>query len=413
MKQVTAILLGAGQRGNAYADYALQHPNEFKIVGVAEPRAERLQEFCLKHGISAENSAADWSELLSRPKMADCVLVCTQDQMHCLPVVQSLQKGYHVLCEKPMSPSIDEIERMTAQAKQSQRILSVCHVLRYSPFFSKVKQLLDEGAIGKLISIQHIESVGYWHAAHSFVRGNWRKSEETSPMILAKCCHDLDILLWLAGSHCTHVSSFGGLSHFKAENAPEGAPLRCTDGCKHRDDCPFYAPRFYLEHPKAVSDNFVSVLTSDTTNEGILQALQNGPYGRCVYRCDNDVVDNQVVNLLFENGVTVGMTMCAFTKNCERVINLMGTKAQLRGNMEKGELELLDFASGHTTIIKLNMPTTGHSGSDSAMMKDFVTLVQSDTISSRSDASLSAESHIMALAAEQSRLKYGQPIALR
>ena len=233
MKQVTAVVIGAGQRGaDVYAAYALNFPNELKIVGVAEPLDDRRAEFAKLHGISDENCFNTWEELLGKERFADCALVCTQDKMHYGPVMRALELGYDVLCEKPMSPDRDELLAMGQKAADTGRILSIAHVLRYSPFFVKIKELIDEGAIGDLMTIQHIESVGYWHMAHSFVRGNWRSSKETSPMILAKCCHDMDILLWLAGSRCKSVSSFGSLKHFKAENAPKGAAKYCLENDK-------------------------------------------------------------------------------------------------------------------------------------------------------------------------------------
>lgn len=430
MKQITALLLGAGQRGaDIYADYALRFPSELKIVGVAEPRADRLSAFASRHSLPPEQCFADWRDALAQPRFADCAFVCTQDRMHCEPVLQALAKGYHVLCEKPMSPDKAELLQMRDAAQTSDKLLSICHVLRYAPFFVKIKELLDAGAIGQLISMQHIESVGYWHAAHSFVRGNWRRADETSPMILAKCCHDMDILRWLAGGRCQSVQSFGSLAHFKAENAPAGAPEFCLDGCAHRDACPYYAPRFYLEHPHAKGDGFAAVVSLDQSPEALLRALESGPYGRCVYRCDNTVVDNQIVNLLFENGVTVSMEMCAFTQKCERAINIMGSKGQLRGNMEENSLTLFDFSTGNQTQFKLHLPPGGgHSGSDTSMMKDFCAQVSAalanaqsnvpgangsaapsatGAVQTKSSAEQSVESHLMALAAEESRLQGG------
>lgn len=414
MKQVTAAIIGAGQRGaEAYASYALRFPGELKIVAVAEPRAERRALFCAAHHIPPEHSFSTWEELLAQPKLSDCVVVATQDRMHFEPVMSALEKGYHVLCEKPMSPFPGELETMRDTAARYGRILSVGHTLRYSPFFSTLKELLDGGAVGDLVSIQHMEGVGYWHAAHSFVRGNWRRKDETSPMILAKCCHDMDILLWLTGSRCKQVTSFGGLRHFNAGHAPMGAPARCTDGCPHRDACPYYAPRFYLEHAKAKTDNFVSVITTDPSPEGIMAALETGPYGRCVYRCDNDVVDHQIVNLAYENGVVASMTMCAFTETCERTITLMGTRGQIKGNMEENCIQVFDFASGRETILRPRLPVGGHSGSDTLMMREFVALVAAgDGANSRTDAAVSVESHLIALAAEESRLNGGAVIQL-
>lgn len=412
MRTVTAILLGAGQRGvDAYASYALKFPGEIKFIAVAEPRENRRKEFAALHSIAPELCFDSWEQLVAMPRLADCALVCTQDRMHTEPVVRLLRQGYHVLCEKPMAVEKQEILEMEAVAKQTGKSLTICHVLRYSPFFVEIKRLLDDGVIGDLITIQHMESIGYWHMAHSFVRGNWRDSHEASPIIMAKCCHDLDILLYLCGSHCKRVSSFGSLSHFTASHAPEGAPMRCTDGCPQRDVCPYYAPRFYLEHPKAVSDNFVHVLTMDGSPDGIIEALRTSQYGRCVYHCDNDVCDHQVVNLEYENGITASMTMSAFTAECQRTITLMGSHGQIVGNMEQNCIVVEDFTSGKKTSIHIQAPHTGHGGSDIAMMKDFIRLVQNDgAAGSRSDVSLSVEAHLIALAAEESRVRNGLPI---
>jgi predicted dehydrogenase len=300
-----------------------------------------------------------------------------------------------------------------AEKKTGAAPMRICHVLRYSPFFAEIQNLLGAGAIGQLVSIQHIESVGYWHMAHSFVRGSWRRADESCPMILAKCCHDLDLLRWLADSPCQSVSSVGSLVHFTAAHAPQDAPAYCLDGCAHRDECPYFAPRFYLEHPRAVPDGFVRAVSLDPSPEAVLEALRRGPYGRCVYRCDNDVVDNQLVNLTFANGITASLTMCAFTDRCERIINLMGSRGQLRGNLEDSTLELLDFASGSRTIRQIHTPEGGHSGSDAVMMREFLRTLRAGAADSRSSAAVSVESHLMALAAEQSRLRGGVPVRLQ
>ena len=365
MKQVTSILIGAGLRGGyVYSQYALDHPDEFKVVAVAEPDQERRELFAAKHNIPKELQYESYEELLQQDKIADCAMICTQDKMHYEPVTMALQKGYHVLCEKPMSPNKDEIVKMGAMAKKYNRILSVCHVLRYSPFFSKIKEILDEERIGRMMSIQHIEEVGYWHHAHSFVRGNWRNKEESSPMILQKCCHDMDIMLWLADSKCKKISSFGELTYFTEENAPVNAPRYCMDGCEHRDKCPFYAPRFYLEHPKAVEDGLVYAVTDQADSEHVLKELKKGPYGRCVFHSDNTVVDHQTVDIEFENQVTASFLMTAFTNQCARRIRIMGTKGELKGDMEAGTIEIIDFVSGTNDLIQLHTPSKGHSGSD-------------------------------------------------
>lgn len=424
MRQITAALIGAGLRGGrVYSAYALEHPEELKIVAVAEPDGEKRARFACEHKIPEDMQFASYEELLEREKLADCVMVCTQDRMHYKPVEGAMKKGYHVLCEKPMSCDAKEIMEMGEMPQKYGKVLSICHVLRYSLFFMKIKEMLEEGRIGKLMNIQHIEQVGYWHHAHSFVRGNWRREEETSPMILQKCCHDMDILLWLAGSPCKSISSFGGLSYFTKANAPENAAGRCTDGCAYAKRCAFYAPGFYMAHPKAVEDGLVYALSpqadpaEEEGREAVKKALEEGPYGRCVFHCDNTVVDHQVVNLMFENGVQVSFTMSAFTDSCAREIFLMGTEGQIRGNMEKGTLEYTHFLSGKTEPIDLHTPSALHSGSDMLMMKDFVRLIASaegedggggtkaaGCRRASSGAAESVDGHLMALAAESSRV---------
>ena len=405
MKKVTAVLIGAGQRGaHAYAPYALKHPEELEFVAVAEPIPERREHMQKTYHIPEENCFTSWDELVAQPRMADVALICTQDRMHFEPTMKALELGYHVLLEKPMSPDPKECLEMGAYSEKHQRVFTICHVLRYTPFFQTLKKLLQEGRIGQLISIQHNENVGYWHQAHSFVRGNWRNSKETSPMILAKSCHDMDILLWLAGDHCVSLSSFGDLTHFKKQNAPKGAPRRCTDGCPVEKECPYFAPRLYLTENTGWPTSSIS---EDVSLEGRKKALEEGPYGRCVYRCDNDVVDHQVVNMQFANDVTAAFTMCAFTNEVSRTLKLMGTKGEIRGAMEKNEIEITDFLTGEKEVITIDPSNSGHGGGDFGLMKDFLEQVrQNGQGESLTSASISVQSHLMAFAAEQSRLQH-------
>lgn len=414
MKQVTAILIGAGNRGaEAYASYALQYPNELKFVGVADPREDRREAFRKAHGIDEKYCVESWENIFEFPKFADCVLICTQDHMHMEPLGKAMEQGYDILVEKPISPVKEELIKLKEQTADYDGMVSVCHVLRYSPFFRKLKEIIDAGTIGTLINIQHMESIGFWHMAHSFVRGNWRNTAESSPIILAKTCHDFDILLWLTGKKCLSVSSFGSTKLFKAENAPEGAPKRCTDGCPHRSECPFYAPKFYLEHPRAVVDGYRKVVTMDPTTEGLMDALRNGPYGRCVYACDNDVADHQIVNLQMEDELTISFTVSAFTNECQRTITLQGSKGEIYGCMETDEIIVTDFVTGNKTIHRLNTPKVGHSGSDAAMMKELVSLIsQGRQRENISNATQAIDSHLIAFAAEESRLSGGSVVKL-
>jgi len=407
LKKVTIAVIGAGQRGDNYGNYALRHPHEVQFLAVAEPNPSRRAQFQRLHAIANEYCFVDWQDLLAQPKLADAVLICTQDKMHFAPAMRALEVGYHVLLEKPMSPHPDECIKMSKCAAEFQRIFSICHVLRHTNFFATLKQVLADGAIGRLISIQHNENVAYWHYAHSYVRGNWRNSAESSPMILAKSCHDMDILLWLAGAACVNISSFGSLTHFTAANAPQGAPDRCLDGCPVADTCAYYAPKSYLTGEAGWP---ISVISDDSSMPALLKALQEGPYGRCVYHCDNDVVDHQVVTMEFANEVTAAFTMCAFTGDVSRTIKLMGTKGEIRGivNRDTSEIEIFDFPSKAHKIITLRSEggPQGHGGGDFGVMRDFIRLVRTDDrAEGLTSAAISVQSHLMAFAAEQSRLE--------
>jgi predicted dehydrogenase len=355
---IKIALIGAGGRGQySYAPYVLNNPGEAEFVAVVEPMDRRRNEFQKRYNIPDENCFTDWNDFFKRPKMADAVIIATQDQLHYEPTVKAHEKGYHILLEKPMATTPSECKVLGELASDKKQLLSICHVLRYTDFFTKIKNLIDEGRIGKLISIQHNENVGFFHYAHSYIRGNWRNSDESAPMILAKSCHDMDILLWLSGAHCKRVSSFGELSHFRPENAPEGSAIRCSDGCAVEEECPYSALKIYLgETIKDVSgrDYFKGVVNGDIRDEAILRSLQEGPYGRCVYRSDNNVVDHQVVILEFENGVTATFNMCGFTDSLSRTIKLMGTKGQIKASMEKNEILLYDFVKDETIVFDMN-----------------------------------------------------------
>ena len=407
MKKVTAVLLGAGARGNIYARYALERPEEFEIVAAAEPDAARREAFAREFGLSPGQVFGSWEELLAEPRMADAALICTMDRMHTAPALRALELGYHVLLEKPMAPTEEECRAIAGAAERAGRVLSVCHVLRYTPFYSAVKDCVDRGELGRVVAATQTENVGYWHQAHSFVRGNWGDTRASTPMILQKCCHDTDILTWLIGQRCVRVSSYGALTHFTAQNAPEGAPARCLDGCPHSGSCPYYAPRFYLEHPKARADGFCQMLCAQATRENLLQALRTGPYGRCVYRCGNDAVDHQAVCMEFEDGAVATLMMCAFTEECNRTLHLMGTRAELWGDMERGRITVQPLG-GQPRSVPVKAPKTqyayNHSGGDYCLIRDFVRAVgENDPRRSRSSAAQSLQSHLICFAAEKAR----------
>ena len=399
-KPVTFAICGCGARGlEAYAPYQLTHPEEMKVVAGADVRPERLELLRKRFGVPAGMS--------------------TQDRQHVSAALKALDKGYHILLEKPISPDLGQCRALQEKARETGRAVVVCHVLRYTKFYAVLEDLLRRGEIGKIETIDAIEHVAYWHQAHSFVRGNWRNSSETSPMILQKSCHDMDILRWLAGAPCLKVQSFGSLDHFKAENAPQGAAPRCLDGCACKDACPYDAEKIYVTDPRTGIRGRgkgwpCAVLASEPDEDKIYAALRTGPYGRCVFHCDNNVVDHQTVNLEFEGNIHATFTMTAFTQDCRRTIKVTGTLGEIEGDMAKNALTLRRFGRPEETF-DLNEEGgqfSGHGGGDFGLMASFCRLIARGGGAGLTGVDASVESHVMALAAEASRLDGGRTIAL-
>lgn len=404
MKKITVAIIGAGARGmHAYAPYFKQHEELGKVVAVAEPHDIR-RDICVKeHNIDSKNVFKTWEDLLEKDKLADAIIIANNDESHYEPTKMALEKGYHVLLEKPMSNKLEDIVKLGELAKQyPNQVFMICHVLRYTTFFSKLKEIVDSKELGELVSIQHNENIGYWHFAHSFTRGNWRNSNETSPLILAKSCHDMDILLWLTGKQCTNISAFGHLTYMRDQSFKEGMADRCLD-CKVEERCPYSAKKLYLSDKPI----FAKVVHPVPTKENLEEALRTGPYGRCVYKCDNNVVDHMVTILEFKDDVTATFNLSAFTEECNRTIKLMFTHGEVGGNHIKNTIEIKRFENFGKNTIETITPEEvegGHGGGDYGIMKDFVNLVSTNGGEGRTSATKSVESHIMAFAAEHSRL---------
>ena len=419
-KPVTFAICGCGARGlEAYAPYQLTHPEEMKVVAGADVRPERLELLQKRFGVPAGMCFPSDEALLAQPKLADVMIVATQDRQHVPAALKALDKGYHILLEKPISPDLGQCRALQEKARETGRAVVVCHVLRYTKFYAVLEDLLRRGEIGKIETIDAIEHVAYWHQAHSFVRGNWRNSSETSPMILQKSCHDMDILRWLAGAPCLKVQSFGSLDYFKAENAPQGAAPRCLDGCACKDACPYDAEKIYVTDPRTGIRGRgkgwpCAVLASEPDEDKIYAALRTGPYGRCVFHCDNNVVDHQTVNLEFEGNIHATFTMTAFTQDCRRTIKVTGTLGEIEGDMAKNALTLRRFGRPEETF-DLNEEGgqfSGHGGGDFGLMASFCRLIARGGGAGLTGVDASVESHVMALAAEASRLDGGRTIAL-
>jgi len=402
---ITAVLFGAGLRGaDAYAPYALAHPDELKFVAVAEPDPMRRTQFATDHNIPAERQFTTWEEVVVQPKMADAVFNCTQDQMHHASGMVALKAGYDMLLEKPIANTLTETVELVKTAEENDCLLQICHVLRTTPFFSTLNDILQSGRLGDIITVEHRENVAYHHMAHSFVRGPWRNEALSSPMILAKSCHDLDILVWNMGVPVKRLQSFGSLRHFRLENAPEGATLYCTDDCPVAETCPFDACRVYLTVSKLPITSEYPNFTRESLKE-TLETEPYKPYGRCVYHCDNSVVDNQTVNMEFEDGTTVVFTMHGHSHLEGRTMRYDGTRATLRGSFtnDGDNIEIHDHLTRTTEQVEIpDTDGTGHGGGDFGIVKNFVQAINGN-IDAITDARTSLESHLMAFAAEESR----------
>ena len=397
------VLIGAGQRGMVYARYAHQKGHE--IAAVAESDPVRREIAAAEFDIPSERQFDSGAALLAEDRMGEAAIIATMDRDHYHEAIPAMEKGYHLLLEKPISPFPEETLAIEKAAERTGRHITVCHVLRYSPFFREIRKVIAEGKIGRVITIQHNENIGNWHIAHSFVRGNWRRSDLSSPLIMQKSCHDMDLLVWLTGSKCSSVASFGDLTYFRKENAPEGAAERCCD-CPLKDECRFSAYRSYLP----LAGNWpAAVLTDDQSEAGLREAIRTGPYGRCVYHCDNNVCDQQVTILKFENGVTATFNLSGFTNLMTRTMKIMGEDGEIRASEAENVIEVTRFAGNSTEkseseIIRPEQPTSGHNGGDNGIIDDFLSMMEGRDSVSATEIHESVESHMMACAAEEARL---------
>ena len=407
-RPLSLVVLGAGARGSAYADLAAKRPERARVVAVAEPRDGVRTAFAARHGVTEEHCFTDWRELLERPRLADVAIIAIHDADHVEAAVALADLGYQLLLEKPMATTEEDCDAIAEAVRRNGTALALTHVMRYTPYSVALKKILREGAIGDIVSLQHLEPIGYYHFAHSFVRGNWRREDQSSPLLLAKSCHDIDWLCDVVGRPVKRVSSFGSLTHFRPESAPEGATDRCVT-CPLESSCAFSAPRLYRIGLRkgGTKQYFTRVTTAgELTEEAVTEALAEGPYGRCVYRSDNDVPDHQVVNLEFDNAVTASFVLTAFTPLENRHTKIFGTRGQLTGDGRR--IEVYDFLTERTTVVDTSLDGSsaaeGHAGGDEAMFNAYVDALgdgRPELIVSGIDASLAG--HRVVFAAERAR----------
>ncbi len=418
-KIVTVSIIGLGGRGGeAYGRYIQKLSDKFKITHVCDVNLVRLTKYGELFDVCKENRF-DTEEKMFEKKWSDVLFITTQDRMHVRMAKKALQLGYDIVLEKPISDNVEELRELSNLAHETGRKIMVCHVLRYTVMMRKLKEILKSGAIGRLVSIDHTENVVYWHEAHSYVRGNWRNTDVAVPMIMAKCCHDLDLIQDFVGSRCKAVSSMGSLFYFKPENRPEGSADRCVN-CKYVDTCTYSAKKIYVEmwHNVGEPENlFPFNLITDaypTTEEALYKSITESPYGRCVFACDNNVVDNQTTIMQFENGITATLKMEAFVKDGGRDIRFFGTEGELELNESKNTITLKRYFGDNTVwkITDLTEDLEGHGGGDHRMIDELYDIMvgEKSTVATSIDESI--ESHYMALAAEESRKNGGKLVKI-
>jgi len=404
-EKITITVVGAGNRANAYLQMMERHyPNTYRVVAAFDPDKKQQDKMINHYGVDPSHIYNSLDEFLRLPRLSDVVIIATLDNMHYYPTIAALKKGYDIILEKPISLNLEETIKIGELGrKHPNQMVAVCHVLRHSPFFRKLKDIVDSKVLGEVIDIQHNENIGYYHFAHSYVRGNWRNTETSAPIIVAKSCHDMDILLYLLGNkHAKRIASMGSLTYFNKKHYDETkmAP-RCSD-CSIEKDCPFSALKIYS------SGKMKSVVFDSSSEERLKEELSNSPYGRCVFNSDNNVMDHQVSIIEFEGGVHSTFNMSAFTNKIHRSIKIMCEKGEIRGLETTKEIEIAPFGK-EIEKIKLEESFGGHGGADEGFVHSFMdTYLYGKPFDSL--LSMSIESHVMAFAAEASRMQGGSSV---
>ena len=414
------VIAGFGSRGQMFAKI-IRNLNDAKLVAIAEPEERSRLRAHNEFNVPQEKCYKDADELFSQGKIADAAFICSQDAQHKDMAIKALKLGYDILLEKPAAASIEDCIEIRDTANALGRKVMLTHVMRYSPFYRYIKKLIVDGKLGEIVNIEQTENVAYWHFAHSYVRGPWGNMAKSTPTIIAKCCHDLDLIVWLMNKRCTSVSSVGSLYWFKSQNAPEGSTEYCCDCPKRvKDKCMYNAYKVYTETvEKAVVGG-----TARLQGKEICELFDKkiDPLGKCVYHSDNDAIDNQIVNMVFEDGALANLNMIAFTRDCYRKTHVHGTLGDVYGNSEDGLLHVNIYGEGEH-VVDVNNDTSlntdgitlggGHGGGDYYLYKDFMDYITNESTSQmRTTIDQSIESHVIGFKAEESRLNGGMPIKL-
>ena len=408
MKKYDAVVIGAGNRAHKYLEYARRNPEQLRLAAIVEVNDLRRRAMADAFGLPDKYCYAHYDDFFAEGLDADMVLISTPENAHFDPAVKAIDAGYHVLLEKPIAQRLDECREIARRARRRGVLVGVCHVLRYHPYFAKIREIVASGELGQVVSVNHTAAVGLDRATHSYVRGIFRRERESNPILLAKCCHDIDFLLWLTEARCRKLSSFGSLRWFRAENAPAESTARCID-CPLEKECPYSAVDLYYNRRDWIS-NF-DVPEGATLDEVILRQLRTGDYGRCVFRCDNDVVDHQIVSMEMENDVTISFSMDAFTLGDQRETHIRLTHGEIDG--DERILRVRRFRGGEEQVYDFSgiLGKPFHAGADLNLVEDFVDTISRREHRFRTSIGKSVESHRICFEAERSRLS-GQTVIL-
>ena len=407
-RPVRIVVIGAGNRAHKYLEYARRNPEQLRLAAIVEVNDLRRRAMADAFGLPDKYCYAHYDDFFADGVEADMVLISTPENVHFDPAVKAIDAGYHILLEKPIAQHLEECREIARRARERGVMVGVCHVLRYHPYFAKIREIVASGELGQVVSVNHTASVGLDRATHSYVRGIFRRERESNPILLAKCCHDIDFLLWLTEARCRKLSSFGSLRWFRAENAPKGSTPRCID-CPLEKECPYSAVDLYYNRRDWIS-NF-DVPEGATLDEVILRQLRTGDYGRCVFRCDNDVVDHQIVSMEMENDVTISFSMDAFTLGDQRETHIRLTHGEIDG--DERILRVRRFRGGEEQVYDFSgiLGKPFHAGADLNLVEDFVDTISRREHRFRTSIGKSVESHRICFEAERSRLS-GQTVIL-
>lgn len=428
-KPITAIIVGAGHRAFVYSELAKTNPEMLKIVGVADPNPVRRKKAMEYFGFGEDMCFESAQELATKGKIADTVINGTMDEQHLETAIPLLNAGYDMLLEKPFAPNEDEMRQIVECAKKNNSKVMICHVLRYTPFYYSIKERIENGEIGNIINIQTTEHVSYHHLSTSYVRGKWANSAKChTSMLLAKCCHDMDIMMWMMSkTKPSKISSFGGKYQFKPENAPENAGTICMKDCPLVDTCVYSTKRLYIDHPDRWSFyvwDALEDIENPTIEDKIALMKSNNPYARCIYKCDNDVVDHQSVLVEFDSGATGTHNMVGGSAEPRRNIHIIGTKGEIFGNFEESKFTVLkinpspDAHNEECDVEEVDLKVGGdmvgayggHGGGDEKLAEDFVKFIRGEKPSLACTSIFdSVAGHLSVYLADESRENGGEP----